>query len=70
MMLRTVSLTYSQTNGTMLPGVITNPIYFGLDPKALMAPGLDFVVGLQTDVSHKGCREWVVNPKHQAAQSV
>ena len=69
MMLRTVSLTYSQTNGTMLPGVITNPIFFGLDPKALMAPGFDFVVGLQTDVTTRAAENgWLSQNTKQPNQ--
>ena len=51
MLVRSASLTYSQTNGTLLPGIITNPTYLGLDPSALMAPGLDFVFGAQSDIA-------------------
>ena len=50
MMVRSASLTYAQTNGTLLPGLITNPTYFGMDPSALMSPGLDFVFGRQSDI--------------------
>lgn len=50
MMVRSASLTYAQTNGTLLPGLITNPTYFGMDPGALMSPGLDFVFGRQSDI--------------------
>ena len=53
----------------MLPGVITNPIFFGLDPKALMAPGLDFVVGLQTDVTTRAAENgWLTQNTKQPNQ--
>jgi len=69
MMLRSASLTYSQTNGTLLPGVITNPVYFGIDPSALMAPGLDFVFGAQSDVAQRaGQNGWLTQNTKQPNQ--
>ncbi|NDH91242.1 MAG: cell surface protein SprA, partial [Flavobacteriia bacterium] len=65
MMVRSASLTYSQTNGTLLPGVITNPVYFGMDPSSMMSPGLGFVFGSQEDITAKaGDLGWLTkNPK-------
>ena len=65
MMVRSASLTYSQTNGTLLPGVITTPVYFGMDPGNVMAPGLGFVFGSQEDITAKaGDLGWLTkNPK-------
>jgi hypothetical protein len=65
MLVRSASLTYSQTNGTLLPGVVTQPIYLGMDPSSLFAPGLGFVFGSQQDITRKaGDEGWLTkNPK-------
>jgi cell surface protein SprA len=65
MMVRSASLTYSQTNGTLLPGVITNPVYLGTDPSSMFAPGFGFVFGSQQDVTQKAAANgWLTtNPK-------
>jgi len=69
MMLRSASLTFSQTNGTLLPGVITNPVSFGVDPSALMAPGLDFVFGAQSDVADRAAQNgWLTQNTKQPNQ--
>ena len=66
MMVRSASLTYSQTNGTLLPGVITNPTYLGMDPNSLFAPGLGFVFGSQADISQKAADSgWLTNNPKQ-----
>ena len=65
MMVRSASLTYSQTNGTLLPGIITNPVSFGMDPSSLFAPGVDFVFGAQSAVAERAAENnWLTkNPK-------
>ena len=65
MMVRSASLTYSQTNGTLLPGIVTNPVSFGMDPSSLFAPGVDFVFGAQSAVAERAAENnWLTkNPK-------
>jgi cell surface protein SprA len=70
MMVRSASLTYSQTNGTLLPGIVTNPVTFGMDPSSLFAPGIDFVFGAQSDGSRTSCGEQLADEKHETAQSI
>lgn len=66
MMVRSSQLTYSQTNGTLLPGLITNPTYFGLDPNALFSPGVGFVFGSQADVTDRAAQSgWLTKNPNQ-----
>ena len=46
MMIKDISGTYTQTDGTLLPGFMPVPGYFGVNNGA---PGWDFVFGLQDD---------------------
>lgn len=46
MSLRTITMNISLNQGTVLPGFLPKPSYFGLD-RALTAPGLGFVMGSQ-----------------------
>ena len=46
MMIKNVSLSYSQSHGTVLPGFNKNPSFFGQDWKT-MAPGIPFALGIQ-----------------------
>ncbi|MCD4794778.1 MAG: cell surface protein SprA [Bacteroidales bacterium] len=46
MSVRNVSLTYSENNGTVLPGYMRNTKYFGCD-ESWKAPGWQFLLGIQ-----------------------
>jgi cell surface protein SprA len=53
MMVKTASINYSETNGTMLPGFKPRPDFIGIDYGYLggpPAPGYGFVFGDQTDI--------------------
>lgn len=50
MSIRTASLTYSETNGTTLPGFNRDPEYLGQDWGSPNAPGTDFIFGSQKDI--------------------
>lgn len=52
MMVKNVSLTYSEGNGTLLPGYRGKPVTFGMDP-ANNAPGWGFVFGDQQDIRNR-----------------
>lgn len=62
MSVRSVNFTYSQTQGTMLPGFLPRAFLFGFD-SSFVAPGLPFILGSQdpsirnTAVSNN----WLVN---------
>lgn len=47
MSLRSISGSYTQTDGTVLPGFQPTPKYIGLDPRSGNAPGLKYVFGIQ-----------------------
>ncbi len=46
---RNVSASYSESNGTLLPGFMSSPVALGMDWNS-MAPGMDFVFGSQRDI--------------------
>ncbi len=46
MMLRSVNVSYSVREGTMLPGYASQPLFFGMD-EDWSAPGWDFILGNQ-----------------------
>ncbi len=48
MSVRNVSLNYSQSNGTVLPGFMRSPSFFGMDDE-WNAPGWEFILGIQDD---------------------
>jgi cell surface protein SprA len=50
MMAKRASFTYSQSNGTGIPGFLPNPTFLGLDMPRNQAPGLGFVFGSQADI--------------------
>ncbi|HEX5003346.1 MAG TPA: cell surface protein SprA [Bacteroidia bacterium] len=60
--MKNVSLNYSETNGTLLPGFnrtsefLGNNFYNGPDGKSNMAPGLPFVFGSQKDIREEAAR--------------
>ncbi|MFT6716717.1 MAG: hypothetical protein ACJA0Q_001365, partial [Saprospiraceae bacterium] len=62
MSLRNVSFTYSQNNGTFLPGYKANADIIGVDMnKFAPAPGYGFVFGSQRDILERGIQEdWFV----------
>lgn len=48
MSVRSISLSYSETNGTLLPGYKPGPRYLGVNPvNGVIAPGWEFVSGWQ-----------------------
>ena len=49
MMLKNASVTYSQNQGTTLPGYSQSPRFFGQD-WAQMAPGIPFALGSQLSI--------------------
>jgi cell surface protein SprA len=58
---RSLSLTYSESNGTRLPGFMPSPGLLGQD-WGLMAPGTGFILGSQEDIREKAAREgWITN---------
>ena len=57
MMLKNVSATYNETNGTMLPGFMPRPTILGNDINQ-MAPGLGFVFGQQENRTDFQNRVW------------
>lgn len=53
MMLKNISVTFAQTNGTGLPNFKPNSQYLGMDWANEYAPGLGFVAGSQEDIRPK-----------------
>ncbi|PRY10431.1 cell surface protein SprA [Pontibacter ummariensis] len=49
MMTRSINVTYLENRGTMLPGYLPTPSFFGFDD-AFDAPGLPFILGKQYDL--------------------
>ena len=59
--LRNVSVNYSETNGTRLPGFTHSPQYFGQNWNN-EAPGLGFIFGSQEDIRQQAAREgWITD---------
>jgi cell surface protein SprA len=61
LMVKRMSVNLTQANGTILPGYILQPNFFGQD-KALSAPGWDFVFGFQPDtnwLNDKAASGWI-----------
>ncbi len=59
--LRTASISYSETNGTRLPGFIHSSQYLGQNWDK-DAPGFGFIFGSQEDIRHQAAREgWLVD---------
>ncbi len=60
MMVRNVSLSYSQNNGILLPGFTPDPKYMGMNPANSWAPGWDFAFGGQVDIaSRAAANQWL-----------
>lgn len=47
MMVRNVNGSYSQNNGTILPGYVGTPQFFGMNPRLGWSPGPSFAFGMQ-----------------------
>ena len=54
MMLRNVSVNYSENNGTFLPGFMGESGVMGMDVNKLFAPGYQFILGSQKDILTDG----------------
>ncbi len=62
--------TYSQSEGTFIPGYLPRPTLFG-ENFALGAPGFGFILGSQADIRAKaGQRGWISKYKYLQAQVV
>ncbi|MBS1682055.1 MAG: cell surface protein SprA [Bacteroidetes bacterium] len=64
MSVRSINGTYTESDGTILPGFTKSPKFFGLDP-SWMAPGLGFVLGKQDPmIAHEAAAQgWITkNP--------
>lgn len=67
MMIKQVSLTYQQTNGTALPGFFPSSQYLGMDPSKGMAPGIGFVSGSNDSIVRKAINnDWLVKNPNQS----
>ncbi len=67
MMIKQVSLTYQETNGTGLPGFLPSSQYMGLDPSKNMAPGFGFISGSNDDILNKSIQnDWLVKNPNQS----
>ena len=64
MMIKTISLTYQQGNGTGLPGFKPNSHVIGLDNESGMAPGFGFISGSNDSILRNAINnDWLVkNP--------
>jgi cell surface protein SprA len=66
MMLKQVSISYNQTNGTGLPGFLPNSQYLGMDPSKGMAPGIGFVSGFNDSILRQSINNnWLVKNSNQ-----
>ena len=67
---RNLSVTFTESNGTRLPGFLPTPTILGQDWD-LMAPGTGFILGSQEDIRERAVREgWITdNPMLNTAYS-
>ena len=54
MMVRNISINYSENNGTFLPGFMGETQLMGMDLSRNFAPGYGFAFGSQEDILTKG----------------
>jgi cell surface protein SprA len=67
MMIKQVSLSYQETNGTGMPGFMPSSQYLGMDPSKNMAPGMGFVSGSNDDILQKSIsNDWLVKNANQS----
>jgi cell surface protein SprA len=63
---KNLSLNYSNNRGTMMPGFLGTPTYFGLDNNLGQAPGIPFVFGIQEDIRPAAAENgWITTSKYQ-----
>ena len=64
MMVKSASGSYTQAEGTLLPGFTPRPYYLGLNTAdgMNMAPGLDFVFGSQVDIANRAAENGWLTP--------
>ncbi len=66
MMIKQVSMSYQQTNGTGLPGFFPSSQYVGMDPSKNMAPGFGFISGSNDSILRKAINnDWLVKNSNQ-----
>ncbi|MBC7695564.1 MAG: cell surface protein SprA [Burkholderiales bacterium] len=67
MMIKQVSMSYQQTNGTGMPGFKPSSQYLGMDPSKNMAPGLGFVSGSNDSILRKSIEnDWLIKNSNQS----
>lgn len=67
MMVKQISLSYQQTNGTGLPGFVPNSHVMGLDNERGFAPGFGFVSGANDSILRKAINNnWLVKNPNQS----
>jgi cell surface protein SprA len=67
MMIKQVSLSFQETNGTGLPGFSPSSQYMGLDPSKNFAPGFNFISGSNDDILNKSVtNDWLVKNPNQS----
>jgi cell surface protein SprA len=69
MMIKTASINYTETNGTLIPGWTPHPEWLGMDFSAngAPAPGWGFVFGDQSDIRPAAVRNgWFIRPGDSA----
>lgn len=67
MMVKQLSLSYQQTNGTGLPGFFPSSQYLGMDANQHMAPGFAFVGGANDSILRKAINNnWLVKNPNQS----
>lgn len=67
MMIKQVSLSYQETNGTALPGFFPSSQYIGMDPSKNMAPGYAFISGSNDGILNKSIQnDWLVKNPNQS----
>ncbi len=65
MMIKTGSVNYTETNGTLIPGFVPKPEWLGMDYSARggPAPGYGFIFGSQADIRPTAVRNgWFITP--------
>jgi cell surface protein SprA len=73
MMVKTASVNYTETNGTLIPGWVPHPEFVGMDFSAngAPAPGWGFVFGDQTDIRPAAVRNgWFIRPGDSATAAI
>jgi cell surface protein SprA len=72
MLFKNFNMTYDRTEGTIVPGFLPKPKYFGLS-ETDMAPGIPFILGSQDADAFKQNaidNNWIANSKYQSSPLV